>query len=99
MIDFSRAFDRVDHNIFCAKLKDLGIGGGYLKWIANYLRDRKQNVVYNKASSELSDVPFAWCHSGKRPKTLCFLHLCKRFVQGYQTWKIVPLCRRLQIRW
>jgi hypothetical protein len=27
MIDFSRAFDRVDHNLLCCKLKTIGIDG------------------------------------------------------------------------
>ena len=57
MIALSRAFNRVDRNILYAKLKDLGIGGCYLKRISKNLSNRKQYVICNNAPSELSDVP------------------------------------------
>ena len=52
MIDFSKAFDRVDHNIILRKLEDLDIHPLLLNWIANNLRDRKQRV---KLTNCLSD--------------------------------------------
>ena len=43
-LDFSKAFDKVDHNILLTKLKSLGITGKLLKWIKSFLQDRNQIV-------------------------------------------------------
>ena len=53
-IDFSKAFDTVDHSILCSKLEHYGINGNMLKLISNYLSGRDQYVSYgNKNSSKL----------------------------------------------
>lgn len=44
--DFSKAFDRVDHNLLIFKLERLGIKGALLNWVRSYLSDRKQFVRY-----------------------------------------------------
>ena len=51
--DFAKAFDSVNHDIILRKLKDnFGIDGKLLRFIAAYLKDRKQCVlVGNKISS------------------------------------------------
>ena len=51
-IDFRKAFDCVDHEILVKKLKKYGIRGLPLSWIASYLKDRKQFVVFDGHSSE-----------------------------------------------
>ena len=43
-IDFSKAFDRVDHNILLRKLRCSGIVGEVLNWIQAYLADRTWRV-------------------------------------------------------
>ena len=43
-IDFSRAFDILDHNILVQRLENTGIRGPLLKWCENYLRDRSYCV-------------------------------------------------------
>ena len=43
-LDFSKAFDKVDHNILLTKLKSLGVTGKLLKWIKSFLQDRNQIV-------------------------------------------------------
>ena len=53
-IDFSKAFDTVNHSILCSKLKFYGIDGNMLKLIQTFLTDRDQYVSYgNKFSSKL----------------------------------------------
>ena len=43
LLDFSKAFDRLDHNILLKKLKDMEIHPVLLNWIANFLTDRQQS--------------------------------------------------------
>ena len=50
-IDFSKAFDCLDHSILKAKLENIGIRGSALSLICNYLADRSQIVYYNNEQS------------------------------------------------
>jgi hypothetical protein len=45
MLDLQKAFDTVEHEILCNKLKVMGIRS--TKWFLSYLTDRKQNVSAN----------------------------------------------------
>ena len=55
-LDFRKAFDLVPHNKLELKLKNHGIEGNVLKWIKEWLNDRKQRVVINGANSEFVNV-------------------------------------------
>ena len=46
-IDFSIAFDTVDHEILLAKLQCYGIGGIASKWFKSNLENRKQFITFN----------------------------------------------------
>ena len=46
-LDFSKAFDTVDHTILLQKLNFYGLKGTILSWFENYLSNRKQYVTYN----------------------------------------------------
>ena len=47
LVDYSRAFDTVNHPILLRKLERYGIHGNSLSLIASYLRDRSQSVCIN----------------------------------------------------
>ena len=44
IMDFSKAFDKVDHKRFLLKLHRLGISHGVMAWIHSFLSDRNQRV-------------------------------------------------------
>ena len=55
-IDYSRAFDTIDHEILCEKLKLYGLDEVSLKWFKNYLSDRTQVVRVDNNLSHTSHI-------------------------------------------
>ena len=55
-LDFSKAFDKVNHKILLQKLVNHKIKGKIGTWIMEFLRDRKYRVVVNGEISEEQDV-------------------------------------------
>ena len=52
LLDFSKVFDKVAHEKLLLKLHHYGIRGDTLKWIKDFLDNRKQAVIINGISSE-----------------------------------------------
>ena len=59
-LDFAKAFDKVDHDIICHKLKKLGINGKVGIWIKEFLCGRSQQVSANGILSESLPVIFGF---------------------------------------
>ena len=56
ILDFSKAFDTVPHKRLINKLKLHGAEGCTLGWIADFLKDREQQVLVDGAKSEQASV-------------------------------------------
>ena len=56
LLDFSKAFDKVNHRKLCLKLNHYGVRGQTLMWIKNFLHNRSQRVVVNGKESSSTDV-------------------------------------------
>ena len=55
-LDFSAAFDRVNHKALLFKLRQLGVGGVFLNIISQFLTNRRQKVVVDNIFSEEREV-------------------------------------------
>ena len=54
--DISKAFDRLWHKGLIEKLKSYGINGKLLKWLKDYISERKQQVLLNNSISSLGTL-------------------------------------------
>lgn len=55
-LDFRKAFDTVSHPLLLSKLESLNLDLSVLRWIENYLFQRRQCVVLNGESPEYVNV-------------------------------------------
>ena len=58
LLDFSKAFDKVDHRALLLKLEHLGIRNSLLKWIESFLIGRSQKVLVWRLLQNLSVQAF-----------------------------------------
>ena len=54
--DLRKAFDSVPHRALLEKLKQLNLNPVLVRWICNYLMGRRQQVVVDGVTSELTQV-------------------------------------------
>ena len=58
LIDFSKAFDMVEHSVLLKKLEHYGIRGTALQWIASYLENRTQFVSIDGTDSKTRHMKY-----------------------------------------
>ncbi len=58
LLDFSKAFDVLSHDILLEKLEHYGIRGQALKWFKSYLSSRQQFVSINNTKSNLKPIKY-----------------------------------------
>ena len=56
LLDFSKAFDKVNHYKLCLKVSHYSIRGTTLKWIEAFLNNRTQQVILNGKHLDLANV-------------------------------------------
>ena len=71
-IDFSKAFDTVDHKVLLQKLKLYDIQGTANQWFHDYLCNRYQYVTYNDMKSK-QEIIIGWVPQGSILGPLLFL--------------------------
>jgi hypothetical protein len=57
LLDFARAFDKVQHHLLINKFHKLGISGPAIKWLKDFFANRTQTVIYGGAESSPVKVP------------------------------------------
>ena len=84
MLDMSKAFDGIGHNLLLVKLEDVGASPLALQWFRSYLTARSQVVTIGKASSERLHRG-QWSASGeyiRNHSSLAFIWMiCHQFLQ------------------
>ena len=61
IMDFSKTFDKVDHNLLIYKLFNLGVNCKTVSWIKSFLKNRNQTVVVEgKQSCQVSPKDLYW---------------------------------------
>ena len=55
-LDFSKAFDKVDHSILLQKVKNVGICGNLGNWIGSFLLNRTQSVKVGNSVSDRIEI-------------------------------------------
>ena len=56
-LDFSKAFDRINHNFVVQKLINIGVRRSIIPWICNFLTCRRQAVKIGSTISQSRRVP------------------------------------------
>ena len=56
LLDISKCFDSINHEILLKKLEMYGITGNELDWFSSYLKNRKQMVFFQEDSSDFQEV-------------------------------------------
>ena len=91
LIDFSKAFDRIDHAILLHKLQLLNTPQLLLTWCAHFLYNRQQHVLFNNVSSSWKHI-HAGVPQGTKLGPLFFLVMVNDLWSDLPLYKYVDDC-------
>lgn len=75
VLDMSKAFDSVNHDILVNKLQDIGLSSSAIPWFRSYLSNRYQAVYMYKFCSFQNPTNGLWCSPRKHPWAIAFYSL------------------------
>ena len=75
MLDFSKAFDLINHHILLEKLTNSGLPRHIVRWIGAFLLDRSKMVMIGSICSR-SGNPNGWVPQGTLSGPKCFFIVC-----------------------
>ena len=88
-VDFTKAFDRVDHSIVIRKLIDLGVRRSILPIICSFLTERTINTKLNVHLSSVQDISCGVPQGTKLGPILFLVLVDDVAVGGCRSWKYV----------
>ena len=91
MIDFSKAFDRIDHSILVRKLQLLNVHPLLINWCADFLRDRYLRVKLGSFKSSWKLI-HAGVPQGTKLGPLLFLVMINDLTTRFPMYKYVDDC-------
>ena len=94
--DFSKAFDRIDHNILIRKLQLLNVPPILLNWCAAFLRNRQQRVKIGQDKSNWLPI-FAGVPQGTKLGPLFFLVMINDLTTTAPIYKYVDDCTVFEV--
>ncbi len=96
MVDFSKAFDRIDHNILIKKLQNLNVHPCLINWCADFLRCRYLRVKVGPNKSSWKSV-HAGVPQGTKLGPLLFLVMINDLKLYFPLYKYVDDCTLYEI--
>lgn len=57
LLDYSKAFDKINHDLFCAKLNYYGFNNPAIQFVKSYLYNRRQIVTFSNNWSSAAFIP------------------------------------------
>ena len=96
LIDFSKAFDRIDHNILIRKLQLVNMPPILLNWCAAFLRNRQQRVKIGLDKSNWLPI-FAGVPQGTKLGPLFFLVMINDLTTTAPIYKYVDDCTVFEV--